>query len=223
MTDKSLNHLIGQRAARVTLTDLSVQNRLTDSGYWPARAAKLFEAKAYSEVIALCREQLDEEGQAWSGRIIYAQALYHSGQLESAEQQLQQVLSWDPDHLVALKYLGDIRFAQNDQFGAFSLYQRVLQIDPDCRGLKSDLETRPETTTRTITVKRPPESVVVEGEKLPEAPFYTETIGDLYLSQGHARMAAQVFRRLLQQESNPRWQEKLEQAERRQSNSRSSN
>lgn len=224
MAELKSNPLIGQPVASLALGEEPDQRgRLGDNGYWPARAAKLLEAKAFSQVIALCRENLDEDGSAWSGRILYALALYHSGQLESAEKQFHQVLSWDPDNLVALKHLGDIRYAQGDQFGAMSHYQRVLEIDPDCKGLRTDLDARQQTTTRTIALKRSREEKSNINSPTPPIVFYTETMGSLYLDQGHSRLAARVFRRLLETGDNPRWQEKLEQAEKRQSTNQTGN
>ncbi|MBU0982891.1 MAG: hypothetical protein KKA42_03410, partial [candidate division Zixibacteria bacterium] len=44
-------------------------------------------------------------------------------------------------------------------------------------------------------------------------PFFTETMGDLYLAQGHSRLAAEVFRHLIDQNDNPRLADKLMQAE----------
>lgn len=224
MAEPKSNPLIGQKAAGLSSgSNISARDRLIENGYWPARAAKLLEAKAYSQVIALCRENLDEDGSIWSGRIIYALALFHSEQLEGAEKQFHQVLSWDPDNLVALKHLGDIRHAQNDQFGAMSHYQRVLEIDPDCKGLRTELDARRQTTTRTIAIKRPAEQKTAGDTKTSQIVFYTETMGNLYLTQGHSRLAARVFKRLLEFDDNPRWQEKLEQAEKRQSINRTGN
>ena len=224
MPEYNSKQLIGTKAAEVSLSiSAGERDRLVHNGYWPARAAKLLETKAYSQVIALCRENLDENSSAWSGRIIYALALHHSGQLESAEKQFHQVLSWDPDNLVALKYLGDIRHAQDDHFGAMSHYQRILDIDPDCKGLKTDLDSRRKTMTKTIALKRTREEKKNFNTREPDIRFYTETMGNLYLAQGHSRLAARVFKRLLENDSNPRWQEKLEQAEKRQSTNRTSN
>lgn len=224
MAEYKSNPVIGQRAAGLPSgSNINTRDRLIENGYWPARAAKLLEAKAYSQVIALCRENLDEDSSVWSGRIIYALALFHSEQLEGAEKQFHQVLSWDPDNLVALKHLGDIRHAQNDQFGAMSHYQRVLEIDPDCQGLRTDLDSRRQTTTRTIAMKRPAEQKPDNNQRAPQIRFYTETIGNLYLAQGHSRLAAKVFKRLLETDDNPKWQEKLEQAEKRQSINRTGN
>lgn len=156
-----------------------------------------------------------EEPDLLSGRIIYARSLYHAGQMEAAADQFYLVLVRDPENVVALKYLGDIKFAQGDEFAAMANYERVLEIDPYCRGLASAVEPRRKETTTTITLRHAGEPADHGAPAaLRQVPFVTETMGDLYLAQGHPRLAAVVFRSLQQQVENPRLAEKLAQAER---------
>lgn len=196
----------------VTTTDT-----LAATGYWPARAAKYFYEGKYARVVELCKENLPHHTSLVSAHLIYARALYHAGQLDSAAEQLFAVLALDTDNIVALKYLGDLNYNRGNEFTAMSYYLRILELDPLCGGLKSDLTGHPggsRETTRTITISRP-------GEKTPpkktpllrEIHFYTETVGDLYLAQGHPRLAAEVFRVLNSREQNPRLIEKLFRAE----------
>ncbi len=192
----------------------SLTEKLAAEGYWVARAAKCLEQGKYSEAVRFCKEHLDEEPDLTGGRLVYARALHLAGQIESAGEQFYRVLSRDPDNLVALKHLGDIRFSEGDEPSAMASYRRVLEIDPQCRGLKSNLETRPGATTRTITLKRSHETPpVTAGRGLRKIPFYTETMADLYMNQGYPRLAAEVFRRLLERNENPRLSEKLAAAE----------
>ncbi|RKX28480.1 MAG: hypothetical protein DRP47_04200 [Candidatus Zixiibacteriota bacterium] len=200
--------------------DLSEQDleqpadRLGKKGYWPVRAGKYLAEHKYSRAVEICREFLDETPNLISGRLIYAQALYHTGQSDRATEQFHRVLSIDPENLVALKYLGDIKFAAGDEVTALSNYQRVLEIDPGCHGLWSPLKKKSEETTRTMTLHRISETATGDrGKTLRKIPFYTETMGDLYLSQGHARLASRVFRSLIKKNSNPRLEEKLVKAE----------
>ena len=51
------------------------------------------------------------------------------------------------------------------------------------------------------------------SQPLLSVPFYTETLGDLYYSQGHNRLAVEVFRKLSQDGDNPRLLHKLSEAE----------
>ena len=196
---------------------INTTDTLAATGYWPARAVKYFYQGKYSRAVELCKENLPHHTGPVSARLIYARALYHAGQLDSAAEQFFAVLALDTDNLVALKYLGDLNYKRGNELTAMSYYLRILELDPLCRGLKSDLTGRPgrsKETTRTITINRP-------GEKVPpkitpllrEIHFYTETVGDLYLAQGHSRLAAEDFRVLNNREQNPRLVEKLSRAE----------
>ncbi len=188
---------------------------LSSQGYRPAQAANCLSEGRYSRAIEICKEHLREEPQSVSGRLIYALALYGAGQTDSAAEQFYQVLSVDPDNLVALKHLGDIKFAEGDEVAAMANYARILEIDPRCRGLKSDLKTTEIRTTRTITLSReaePPKEKEAGAPTRWKIHFYTESIGDLYLAQGHPRLAAEVFRTLNEKNQNPRLTEKLAQA-----------
>lgn len=188
---------------------------LSAQEYRPAQAANCLSEGRYSRAIEICKEHLREEPQSVSGRLIYALALYGAGQTDSATEQFYQVLSIDPDNLVALKHLGDIKFAEGDEVAAMANYARILEIDPRCRGLKSDLKMTEIRTTRTITLSREAEQPTEKETGTPtrwKIHFYTETIGDLYLAQGHPRLAAEVFRTLNEKNQNPRLAEKLAQA-----------
>ncbi len=121
----------------------------------------------------------------------------------------------DPENLVALKYLGDIKFAEGDECAAMANYGKVLELDPFNRGLFSIVRNRPRETTTTITLHHAGETAEAGTPvALRQVPFVTETMGDLYLAQGHSRLAAAVFRSLQQQAESPRLAEKLALAER---------
>lgn len=199
-------------------TDSSSANRpgsdfTSDTSYWLAAAARHLAAGKYSAVVELCKEHLAESADLLSGRLLYARALFEAGQTESASEQFYQALALDPDNSVALKYLGDIAYKTGDEFTAFSYYARILELDPNCRGIKSDLKPKTTQTTRTINLVRHEETAAPVTGPLRAIPFYTETMGDLYLKQGHPRLAAEVFRTLNEQTPRPSLLEKLKQAE----------
>jgi tetratricopeptide (TPR) repeat protein len=189
------------------LTDL-----LADRGYWPARAARLMDEGRYADAVALCKEQLLTDLHTTAGRAMYGLALYRAEQFESAAEQFYVLLSRDPDHLVALKYLGDIKFAAGDELAALTYYHRIQQLDPYGAGLACDLSPRSGERTRTITLIRPGEESA-RPERSRTIPFYTETMGDLYLDQGHPRLAAEVYRTIYEHNASPRLAEKLGRAE----------
>ncbi|HOP07844.1 MAG TPA: tetratricopeptide repeat protein [candidate division Zixibacteria bacterium] len=189
--------------------------RLAATGYWPARAARALAEGKYSQAVEICRANMESGRTPTSARGIYARALYHAGQTESAREQFYSLLAYDADNLVALKYLGDICFEAGDEPAAIAHYQRVLEIDPDCRGLVLSLERSREPLTRTITLKNHSEHVKLSPQREAprrDIPFYTETVGDLYLAQGYPRLAVQVFEMLSDRGDSPRLKEKLAKA-----------
>lgn len=190
-------------------------DELSATGYPAAVASIHLREGRFSRAVEICREHLADDPTLLSLRLIYARALYHAGQIESATEQFYRVLAKDPDNVVGLKYLGDIKFATGDEFGAMSNYGRIFQIDALSRVLSCPIPTGRSETTRTITLKRAEEEVAVAktGEPRRAIPFCTETVGDLYLKQGYARMALDVYRELSQGASNPRIAEKLALAE----------
>ncbi len=198
-------------------TDISIgptTTGLTAKGYWPARAARFVAEEKYARAVEVCRENLAGEPALLSGRLVFGRALFLTGQEDAAEEQFHYVLSIDPDNLVALKYLADIKYGRKDEPAAVAYYRRIMEIDPHNRGLACDIARRKKETTRTISISRGPEKATVRPSKaLRDIPFYTETMGDLYLAQGHSRLAAEVFRNLTENNSNPRLQEKLSEAE----------
>ena len=192
-------------------TTLDTTAHLAKIGYWPAVASQYLAEKKYSKAVALCNENLHNSNVPLSARFIYAKALYHAGQIETAEQQLKHIVSIDSDYLPALKYLADIKFEKDDQYGAVALYEQILILDPLCTKLYSELQKKKEqTTTTTITLKRQPETKEEPVKKdLRKVLMYTETVGDLYLQQGFPRLAEEVFSHLQEKNSNPRFAEKL--------------
>jgi tetratricopeptide (TPR) repeat protein len=158
-----------------------------------------------------------------SGRAAYGLALYRAGQFEPASEQFREILACDPNHLLALKYLGDIAYVSGDEWTALANYRRILEIDPECRGLYSRIPKRgPRETTRTISLVRPLGETSAGESRTPRiisrepvrrgAILVSETVGDLYLSQGHARQAADVYKKLCDQQPTPQLADKLARA-----------
>jgi predicted Zn-dependent protease len=189
-------------------SDRSSTERLATGGYWPAQAALHLHNGEYAMAVSLCREQLDGSPELLSVRLVYARALQASGQGEAAAEQLYEILARDPDNLVALKCLADFHFENGDEGPAMLLYERIWTLDPLGHGLHCSIK-RTRETTRTLTLTRASEG---EDAEAPVPIIVSETIGDLYLSQGHNRMAAEVFRRLSLTNPHPRIKSKLSQA-----------
>ncbi len=186
---------------------------LAVKGYWPAKAKEYFDNKKYSKTVELCTSMLKDNPEVLSGRILLAQALYHSNQLNEAESQFYRILQVDPNNILALKYLGDLKFRAGDNIVAFSYYERVLKLDRYTTGLRSSLAKEELDRSKEITLltfRKKGESIENTRERLRQLPFDTETTGDLLMEQGHTRMAGNIFRKLFKKAESPRLFEKLE-------------
>jgi len=190
--------------------NINLTSELSQQGYWPARAKEFLENKQYSKAVKLCTENLKNEPDILSGRIVLAMALYHSDQIEEAEEQFYRILQSDPDNIAALKYLGDLKFKAGDEHTAFSYYNRVLRLDKLSTGLQCSLNGFSTNETKVLTLRRESEKSEKNPERLRKLPFQTETAGDLLLLQGHTRMAREIYQDLLKVNKSPKLIEKLE-------------
>ncbi len=188
-------------------------SELSAKGYWPAVAMEYFTDGKYSRVVELCMMRLRQYPDVLSGRIILARALYHSGQADMAEDEFYKVLNRDPQNMIALKYLGDIKYQVGDVPNAISYYEKVQKIDPCCRGLYCPVEQKKSEVTKILTLKKTTGEHKIERKSLRELPFETETLADLLLSQGHSRLAFEVYQKLVDKNRTPGLLEKLEKTE----------
>ncbi|MGH8015341.1 MAG: hypothetical protein ACREBV_04040 [Candidatus Zixiibacteriota bacterium] len=192
---------------------LQIENENWDFEFWPKQAKESLEQKEYGKVIELCEKHIGADTNLLSARLIYAAALRESARLDDATEQLYQILRFDTDHLAALKLLGDIHYQKNDSVSAMANYNRVLEIDPDCSGLKCDFSPVVVESLPQITLVKAPETVVITEIPQSRNPFMTETVADLYLKQGQPRRAIEIFKELLNGSNDERLTEKLAAAE----------
>jgi tetratricopeptide (TPR) repeat protein len=189
---------------------------LAEENYRPALAKKFLDQGEFARAVETCKEHLKEEPGSISARVIYASALLRAGQKSSAVEQFHQVLAIDQTNQIAVKALADIKFDEGDVVGAIADYERILEMDPHCRGVKSDLPVKHSEDVK-VTLKRGAEEVSSAGVGVSRSkfPFYTETIGDLYLRQGHHRQAVEIFKTMYEQTHDDRIAAKLNQARHR--------
>ncbi|HEX2897435.1 MAG TPA: tetratricopeptide repeat protein, partial [candidate division Zixibacteria bacterium] len=164
-----------------------------DFEFWPKEAEKLFNQGEFVKVIELCETNLQNHSGLVGAKIIYARALKSADRPDDASEQLYQLLSQDPNNIAALKLLGDIQFQKEDVVGAMASYGRVLEIDPDCRGLKCLFAPKEEVVPQKLILERGPEEIVSTNVDPIEKLFRTETVGDIYLKQGQLREALEIF------------------------------
>ncbi len=183
--------------------------------FWPRQAESYLEQGEYSKAIEICEKNIGSESKLLSAKLIYAKALIGENRSVDATEQLFQALSLDPDNLAALKLLGDIQYGQNDFVSAMASYSRILELDPDCRGLQCSFTPNIIDAAPVLIFKGSAEPQVEAPaiKYLVASTFRTETVGDIYLKQGQVREALEIFRELAADGHNNRIVEKLALAE----------
>ncbi|MCH7947004.1 MAG: tetratricopeptide repeat protein [candidate division Zixibacteria bacterium] len=188
-------------------------NNINEIVFWPLKAESFLNDKDYRRTIEICEANLNDSEVTLSGRLIYALALYHLKDFDQAADQFYDVLTKDPDNLTALKYLGDIHYQQEDVVTALASYSRVMELDPNTRGLKCEVAFARTEEPSTIKIVRPPETTQTVSELPADSPFMTETMGDLYLRQGQPNLALEIFRELSRRHHDSRFKIKLAEVE----------
>ena len=184
-----------------------------DINFWPQQAELFLNDKDYKRTIEICEANLNDADVTLSGRLIYALALYHLKDFYQAADQFYDVLTKDPDNLTALKYLGDIYYKQENVVTALASYSRVMELDPDTRGLKCEVAFAKTEEPSSIKIVKPPETKQTVSEFPADSPFMTETMGELYLRQGQPSLALEIFRELSRRSSDSHFRTKLAEVE----------
>lgn len=185
-----------------------------DMEFWPKHIEELFIQGEFARVIELCEKNLETEPGFLSARIFYTKALWELKRADDATGQLFRILSRDPDNMAALKILGDIQYQKEDFVSAMASYRRVLEIDPECRGLKCAFQVKESKVPQGHKLQLGPATALPVAINPLERLFRTETVGDIYLKQGQIHEALDIFRELAGEKQNERIIEKLANAER---------
>ncbi|MEZ5358761.1 MAG: tetratricopeptide repeat protein [Candidatus Zixiibacteriota bacterium] len=192
---------------------VNCDDTLARKGYPPAIACNAFAKGEYAKAVDLCLQYMEKHPDSLSARLIMARSLYHAGEIDRARDHFQKALKLDANNLVALKYLGDILFADGQEAMAMSYYRRVFELDPHNTGMSCPVSRIEESRTRRVILKGLPETIKPDKKPMREPAFVTETVGDIYRDQGYLELAGEVYRRLLTGSENNRIATKLREVE----------
>lgn len=182
------------------------------------------------EAIQVCLEGLKTHPNYASAHMVLGRSYMEKGTFAEAEDEFCRVIELSPDNTLAHRLLGEVYEGQEKWEMARAQYQRALDLNPFDQEVKELLAK--------LWVKVPGEEerkvlspalregaiteVPIEAEALPlegeitkdrEEVLITETLGDLYLHQGHGDRAASIYEQLLSKDpSNEALLHKLEKA-----------
>jgi len=142
------------------------------------------------EAIQICRDGLAAHPGHAGGRQVLARALLERGALDEAEQEFCRVLDQVPEHLPALRFLGDISATQGRAEEARRYYERALHLNPD------DSETQARLAVLPVTTEAGASEASVPASEWNRDPLASPTLAALYASQGHADVAEVIYSQL---------------------------
>jgi Flp pilus assembly protein TadD len=115
------------------------------------------------------------------------QLLLQRGVLEEAEQEFRRVLEQTPEHLLALRFLGEICARRGRTQEARRHYEQALALDPG----DPDTQDRLAALSATQEAAAFEESLRARGSN--RDPLASPTLAALYASQGHTGVAAVIY------------------------------
>jgi 3-dehydroquinate dehydratase-2 len=160
----------------------------------------------FDQAIALCLQVLKARSTYVSPRVVLGRAYLESGDQAKAEEEFHRVLELSPENVRARVHLAQICEAQGRTNDAIRHYEAALEFAPLDREMLASLLT----LRRTISTFEP-SLTRAEPKDVPELagfgpveprrdPLATETLADLYASQGLMDHAAAIYEQLLEHE-----------------------
>ncbi len=92
------------------------------------------------EALDICARGLSANPRYASGYVVQGKCQFDAGRADRAEESFKKVLEFDPQNLVALRYLGIIRSGCGDTDGARTYFEHILVLDPDDKDIRQRLE-----------------------------------------------------------------------------------
>ena len=139
------------------------------------------------EAIAACRKGLHHHPGFVSGRVALARAYIDKGETERAVKELERVILAAPDNLLAQGLLLTIYEGRGDWDNLEKTVHRILSLDPQdekARKCWQRIRMRPTDGTGEKSAARRSGEIV------------TQTLAEIYASQGYVERAFEIYRKL---------------------------
>jgi tetratricopeptide (TPR) repeat protein len=173
--------------------DAAQAERIPDPHVFVRLAEAYLKEGLPDEAIKICRDGLATDPGYAGGRVLLARALLERGSLDDAEHECRRVLLQAPEHVPALRCLGEICARQGRAEEARRYSERGLRLEPR----------RAETPGRLAGWPVTPETGPVEpAAQTPgrnRDPLATPTLASLYASQGYTDVAQMIYSQVGQQ------------------------
>lgn len=177
------------------------------SSHLIARMADSYRKRGqFDEAIRLCLEELKARPAYVSPRVVLGRTYLDRGDHAKAEEEFHRVFEVSPENLRARVHLAEICEAQGRTNDATRHYEAALELVPLNREILASLLTLrrsvhpPEPSLSRGGTRDVPELLVSGSMQTAGDLFATETLADLYASQGLTDRAAAIYQQLLDNE-----------------------
>jgi tetratricopeptide (TPR) repeat protein len=157
----------------------------------------------------LCLQELKASPTYASAHVVLGRAYLESGDSVKAEEEFHRVVELSPENLRARMHLGQICETQGRVEEAIGHYEKALEFSPLNREIRASLlrlrasisPSAPSVYPQASDVPGLPEPHAEFGSvERDENLFATETLADLYASQGLTDQAASIYRQLIDEQ-----------------------
>jgi tetratricopeptide (TPR) repeat protein len=196
-----------------------------------ADAKELVNAGQFGKAIDLLQQGLKKFPKMVSARVMLGEVYWTSGDLALARVELEQVIKAAPDNFAAYRKLAQVYHELGDKALAVKACETILHANPKDRemghlleelqgGVAKAAETKAQETHATMRMSKSPVADHAAGASTGEGLSLamegsgygtdSETLAELYISQGHREKGLEVYRRLAAKEpDNRRLHEKI--------------
>jgi len=158
--------------------------------------------KMLSQAVEVCRRGLHYHPNFVSGRVALARAHVDSGQVDQAQEELERVVVAVPENLIAQRLLASIYRERRDLDRLEKTLQVILALDPqDGEAVES---------LRSVEDARSSPSSETGSEDREGGDIITQTLAEIYASQGYLERAVEIYQRLCRMDAGkPFFRERL--------------
>ena len=148
------------------------------------------------KAIEILEKGLEMFPQYASAHVILGKCFYDKGGTERAKAEFVRVLELDAENMVALKFMGDILFAEDKRAEAAEHFAKILAIDPTNEEAARALKEMEESfVVKEIDLA---DEKSVQDERPRE--LATMTLAGIYAAQGYYNKALKIYREVLERE-----------------------
>ncbi len=158
--------------------------------------------------IELCENGINTYPDYASAHVILGKCYYDKGATERARAEFQRVLELDSENLVALKFMGDILYAEDKHGEASEYFKKLLSIDPTNKEVSTSVgEIEKEFRIKEIDLEDDKSVRKVERSR----ELATMTLAGIYAAQGYYNKALKIYNDIIRdQPDNREAQEMIE-------------